>query len=222
MAKKREESSLEEDRLLARVAELNEFDEKGYRYLVAGRLKTELDDRDRVVKVLCLYARCGEPVDYRRIYKDFHVPERETRELLSTFRPMIAAEEDKRTEILVKLMDKSALMKGMRSENPQMIQFVRHEILGQKGQADVGTVVQIGTVNIQVNQALRGRVREEANEIFEAPIERETLTLADRDQTDGDFVRRRALSAEMFLSDTLKKDGSSVLKITPKERGPIK
>ena len=61
--KKRVDSSQEEDRLLARIAELNEFDEKGYRYLVSGRLKTDLDDRDRVVKALCLYARAGEPVD---------------------------------------------------------------------------------------------------------------------------------------------------------------
>ena len=43
--KKRVDSSQEEDRLLARIAELNEFDEKSYRYLVSGRLKTDLDDR---------------------------------------------------------------------------------------------------------------------------------------------------------------------------------
>lgn len=220
--KKRVDSSQEEDRLLARIAELNEFDEKSYRYLVSGRLKTDLDDRDRVVKALCLYARAGEPVDYKRIYRDFHVPERETRELLSSFRPVIAAEEDKRTEVLVKLMDKSAVMKGMRSENPQMIQFVRHEILGQKGQADVGKPVQIGTLIIQVNQALRGRVREEASEVFEAPIEGEVLTLENRDCTDGDFVRRRALSTEMFLGNTLDKEGNAVLKVSNKEKGPIK
>ena len=57
---------------------------------VPERELTDLDDRDRVVKALCLYARAGEPVDYKRIYRDFHVPERETRELLSSFRPVIA------------------------------------------------------------------------------------------------------------------------------------
>ena len=70
--------------------------------------------------------------------------------------------------------------------------------------------------------ALDSPPRAWGQQVFEAPIEGDVLTLENRDCTDGDFVRRRALSTEMFLGNTLDKEGDAVLKVSNKERDPIK
>lgn len=220
--KREPKGTSQEDNAIARqIEEINTFDESAYQLLLKGRVGGDVDDRERIVKVLCLYARSGDPVDFRRVVRDFHVPEVEIRSLMSSYRNRISEEEERRNETLLKLLDKSALVKGITSENPQMIQFVRHEILGQKGQADAGMIVQIGTLNIQVNKALRGRVREEARELFEKPLECLETMIESTDCSDDEFIRNKALSTEMLLGNVLESGEGKVLKVTTPEKRTI-